>query len=157
MIQTTTTTTTTTSCCPRYSPNNPLPEGLECRRGDTTDSKAAMEKDAILKDLAGNTNNKNYIDNRDDDGDDGSILLCTDFWQQHIDCQPLAWRLNIGVCASQAPFVNGFIFYVRETGDDASYAEGWLLLAGSHRETANHGLGITVAISSRLLGSNNGE
>jgi hypothetical protein len=51
-----------------------------------------------------------------------------------LDFEPPAVRLVIGVCASEIPSavekIDGSVL-LRETGDDASYAEGWRRLPGT--------------------------
>ena len=98
---------------------------LHSQLGDTTDSGAALEGDALLKRLADQAA-----------GDEaaqlyGALPLCTCFWHRAMDYQPPA-GLDIGVCASQIPFADGSVM-LRETGDDASYAEDWLRLAGTEK------------------------
>jgi hypothetical protein len=86
--------------------------------GDTTDSKEALAKDTVLANLANLT--------------DSALPLCTCFWQREIDFRPPTGGLDIGVCASGPANSDGSID-MRETGDDASYAEGWHRLLGSER------------------------
>lgn len=95
---------------------------LDAKLGDTTDSGAALAGDALLKQL---------VDQMADDTTSryGALPLCTCFWRRVMDYQPPA-GLDIGVCASQIPFADGSVL-LRETGDDASYAEDWLRLAGT--------------------------
>ncbi|KAL3805520.1 hypothetical protein ACHAW5_011191 [Stephanodiscus triporus] len=84
--------------------------------GDTT-SGEALAKDDVLAQLA-----------RDAKG--GALGLCTCFWRRDIDYQPPSGNLDVGVCASSPPNVDGSID-LRETGADASYAEGWIRLPGT--------------------------
>lgn len=84
--------------------------------GDTT-SGDAIAKDKVLAHLAA-------------EAKDGALGLCTCFWRRDIDYQPPSGGLDIGVCASEPPNADGSID-LRETGDDASYAEGWHRLPGS--------------------------
>ena len=95
---------------------------LDCQPGDTTKTKEALQKDFVLKEIVESNSCKTNED---------SVGLCTCFWRRDIDCQPDSTRLDIGVCASQAPFMDGSLL-MRETGDDASYAEGWHRLAGTN-------------------------
>jgi hypothetical protein len=85
-----------------------------------------LAEDKILADLARQTS---------PDGDDatGKIGLCTLFWRRDLDFQPPPNGLDIGVCASEMPTAadkDGSVL-LRETGDDASYAEGWRRLPGT--------------------------
>ena len=93
--------------------------------GDTTDSNEALAKDAILAHLA-------HQDSSDDPPVAGgtALPLCTCFWERNIDFRPPTGGLDIGVCASGPPNSDGSID-MRETGEDASYAEGWHRLPGS--------------------------
>jgi len=92
---------------------------LQFSMGDNTNSKQAVAKDQILADLAkAATTNPS------------AMPLCTCFWKRHIDYQPPSGRLDIAVCASAPPNADGSAD-LRETGDDASYAEGWHRLSGS--------------------------
>jgi hypothetical protein len=84
--------------------------------GDTT-SGAALAKDDALAQLARDAKN-------------GAIGLCTCFWRRDIDYQPPFGGLDVGVCASSPPNADGSID-LRETGADASYAEGWVRLPGT--------------------------
>lgn len=77
--------------------------------GDTT-SGEALQKDSVLADLA---------------RANAGLSLCTCFWRRDLDYQPPTGGLDVGVCASEAPKPDGSVL-LRETGDDASYAEGWL-------------------------------
>jgi hypothetical protein len=80
--------------------------------GDTT-SGIAIEQDKVLAQLAANA--KDNVD---------ALSLCTCFWRRDIDFQPPSGGLDVGVCASEPKNADGSID-LRETGDDASYAEGW--------------------------------
>ena len=91
---------------------------LEYKPGDTT-SGEALTKDKILAQLA-------------TEGRKCAISLCTCFWHRDLDYQPPSGGLDIGVCASGAPHSDGSIL-LRETGVDASYAEGWLRLPGTEK------------------------
>ena len=98
---------------------------LQVTEGDTTKTKGvALTADTVFQDLIKKNTNSN------------EIPFCTCYWRRLIDCQPLSKRLDIGICASQRPCVDGSI-YMRETGDDASYAEGWLKLADSTSSSTN--------------------
>lgn len=88
---------------------------LECSLGDTTNGEA-LKKDAILADLV-KTNA-------------GPLPLCTCFWQREIDYQPPSGGLDVGVCATSPQNSDGTVD-MRETGDDASYAEGWRRMVGT--------------------------
>ena len=88
---------------------------LCCSPGDTT-SGDALKKDTVLADLA----NANA----------GPIPLCTCFWKREIDYQPPTGGLDIGVCATSQTNADGSVD-MRETGDDASYAEGWRRVPGT--------------------------
>ncbi|KAL7571839.1 hypothetical protein ACA910_002917 [Epithemia clementina (nom. ined.)] len=102
---------------------------LDCRLGDTTESGAALQQDAFLKDLA----DKASADHQDSfAGGAQPLALCTCFWRRDLDYQPTPSGLDIGVCASQIPFSDGSVL-LRETGADASYAEEWLRLAGTDK------------------------
>jgi hypothetical protein len=90
-------------------------------------SGQALKKDKILADLA------RQISPDGDDDDAGRVGLCTLFWRRDLDFQPPSGGLDIGVCASGIPTAtdkDGSIL-LRETGDDASYAEGWRRLPGT--------------------------
>ena len=91
---------------------------LDYTPGDTT-SGEALSKDIVLAELASKAK-------------DGTLSLCTCFWRRDIDYQPPSGGLDIGVCASEAPNPDGSID-LRETGDDASYAEGWHRLPGTNK------------------------
>ena len=93
---------------------------LQYTEGDTT-SEEALAKDAPLAQLAQVASSKN--------GNNGAIGLCTCFWRRAIDYQSPSGGLDIGVCAP--PNTDGSID-LRETGDDASYAEGWHRLPHSN-------------------------
>lgn len=85
--------------------------------GDTT-SGVALECDVPLAELSQGTN--------------AAIPLCTCYWRRDMDYRPPSGGLDVGVCAS-GPILNeddGTI-EMRETGDDGSYAEGWLRLPGT--------------------------
>lgn len=86
---------------------------LDYKVGDTTSSGDALAKDHELAVLA-------------KDNSKGSMELCTCFWKRHIDYQPPTGGLDIGVCASGSPDPDDGSILLRETGEDASYAEGWL-------------------------------
>jgi hypothetical protein len=89
---------------------------LEYTVGDTTNGDA-LSKDTFLAQIAANAG-------------DGALPLCTCFWKREIDYQPPSVALDIGVCASEPPNADGSID-LRETGADASYAEGWHRLPGT--------------------------
>jgi len=91
---------------------------LQVSPGDTTSSGEALSKDKILTDLASDS--------------DSAIPLCTCFWKRDIDYQPPSGGLDIGVCASASSLQSSGTVDLRETGDDASYAEGWRRLAGTN-------------------------
>ena len=82
---------------------------LDVKVGDTTDGQA-LAKDAVLKKLA--------------DDPKALIPLCVCFWRRDLDYQPPTGGLDVGVCASAAAVTDGHLL-LRETGDDASYAEDW--------------------------------
>lgn len=102
---------------------------LDSQLGDTTESGEALKQDVILKELADHA----AADDTQQQQHNKALLLntCSCFWRRDIDYQPPA-GLDIGVCASQIPFADGSVL-MRETGDDASYAEGWLRLAGTNQ------------------------
>jgi len=52
------------------------------------------------------------------------LPLCTCVWKREIDYQPPSGSLDVGVCAS-APIASDGSTILRETGQDASYAEDW--------------------------------
>lgn len=91
---------------------------LQFSLGDTTESKEALAKDTVLAGLAKQA--------------DSALPLCTCFWKREIDYQPPTGGLDIGVCAAGQANSDGSID-MRETGDDASYAEGWHRLVGSEQ------------------------
>lgn len=91
---------------------------LNFQLGDTSSGRA-LEKDSELRELAACQ-------------DPQAIPLCTCFWRRDLDYQPPSGGLDIGICASGPPASDGSIL-LRETGDDASYAEGWLRLAGTEK------------------------
>ena len=86
--------------------------------GDTT-TGTAIDKDKILAQLA-----EKAKDNSE------ALSLCTCFWRRDIDYQPPSGGLDVGLCASSPKNSDGSID-LRETGDDASYAEGWHRLPNS--------------------------
>jgi hypothetical protein len=92
---------------------------LQYSVGDTT-SGEALAKDTVLAQLAADAK----------DGNGGALPLCTCFWRRDIDYQPPSGGLDVGVCASDAAAADGSI-ELRETGEDASYAEGWQRLPGT--------------------------
>lgn len=83
---------------------------LDVKMGDTTDGQA-LAKDVTLKKLV--DNNKQAV-----------IPLCVCFWRRDLDYWPPSGGLDVGVCASAADVEDGHL-WLRETGDDASYAEDW--------------------------------
>jgi hypothetical protein len=90
-----------------------------------------LTEDKILADLARQTNQEDG-DNADSAAAAvGRIGLCTCFWRRDLDYQPPSGGLDVGVCASEMPAADGSVF-LRETGDDASYAEGWRRLPGTN-------------------------
>mmetsp|Transcript_43497 Transcript_43497/g.92477 ORF Transcript_43497/g.92477 Transcript_43497/m.92477 type:complete len:272 (+) Transcript_43497:598-1413(+) len=91
---------------------------LQVSLGDTTTSGEALAKDKLLSALANNSGT--------------AIPLCTCFWKRDIDYQPPSGGLDIGVCTSSSPLESDGKVDLRETGDDASYSEGWRRLAGTH-------------------------
>ena len=101
---------------------------LDCQAGDTTRTKEALKQDTQLQELVAQQQKTTSATGGN------SIPLRTCYWHRHIDCQPLPVRQDIGVCCGShsSPFVDGSS-YMRETGDDASYAEGWWRLAGTEQ------------------------
>lgn len=89
--------------------------------GDTTPSGQALARDEILAQLA-----RDAATN----GNANGLQLCTCLWQRDIDYQPPTGSLDVGVCASEPVRDDGSVF-LRETGADASYAEGWWRLPGT--------------------------
>mmetsp|Transcript_14453 Transcript_14453/g.23912 ORF Transcript_14453/g.23912 Transcript_14453/m.23912 type:complete len:371 (-) Transcript_14453:24-1136(-) len=89
--------------------------------GDTT-SGEALAKDGPLAALLAKSN---------DHG--AAIPPCTCFWRREMDYQPPSGGLDIGVCVGGPLKADGTID-MRETGDDASYAEGWRRLSGTKGE-----------------------
>ncbi|GAX13347.1 hypothetical protein FisN_17Hh290 [Fistulifera solaris] len=55
----------------------------------------------------------------------GPIPLSTCTWHRMIDSQPPTGSPDIGVCCASAPMGADGSVDIRETGHDASYAEGW--------------------------------
>jgi len=90
---------------------------LQCSLGDTSNGQA-LKEDKILADLA--------------KSNAGPLPLCTCFWIREIDYQPPTGGLDIGVCASSPMKADGTVD-MRETGDDASYAEGWRRTVGTSK------------------------
>lgn len=86
---------------------------LDFKEGDTTRSGEAIRKDELLATLAAEREN-----------DSKGLSLCTCFWRRDIDYWPPSGALDIGVCASEPMATDGSVL-LRETGDDASYAECW--------------------------------
>lgn len=84
---------------------------LQYSPGDTTDSHEALQKDVTLRALADQT---------------PLIDLCTCFWRRDIDYQPPSGGLDIGVCVSESQRRTDGSLLLRETGEDGSYAEGWV-------------------------------
>ena len=98
---------------------------LTVEPGDTTPQKLAQLHDPILEQLS--TQSTRSCTHQ-------SSLpppLFTCHWQRHVDYQPPAKRQDIGVCSPQLPPAADGSFLLRETGDDASYAEDWLRLASA--------------------------
>jgi len=109
---------------------------LEYRPGDATESGLALQQDAVLQGHVERLNKK-----RNDTSDDVSnaaspcVPLCTCHWHRHLDYQPPTGGQDIGVCAGAAPPAvdpstakvakSSPCLVMRETGDDASYAEDW--------------------------------
>jgi hypothetical protein len=87
---------------------------LEYKTGDKTKGKA-LKKDKALASLAKSKN-------------EAAVPLCTCTWHRDIDYQPPSGSLDVGVCASGPPNEGGTVD-LRETGEDASYAEGWRRLS----------------------------
>jgi hypothetical protein len=114
---------------------------LDYKRGDTTDSGLALSQDATLASLA-----------KTAETDGRCLPLCTCFWRRDVDYQPPTGGLDVGVCASGLPREDGSVL-LRETGDDASYAEGWLRLAGSE---AGPFLALELASENGLEGARRG-
>lgn len=90
---------------------------IDYKVGDTTSSGDAVKKDEILAKLAAERKE-----------DAKGLPLCTCFWRRDIDYQPPSGGLDIGVCASEVLAEEDGSVLLRETGDDASYAEGWFRL-----------------------------
>ena len=88
---------------------------LDFKQGDTTASGEALKKDKALAELAASQA-------------PGCIPLCTCLWRRDLDFQPPSGGFDIGVCASGPPDAGDGTILMRETGEDASYAEGWLRL-----------------------------
>lgn len=86
---------------------------LKCHQGDVT-SGTALEKDIVLLECC--KNNK------------APLQLCTCIWERMIDYQPPSGGADVGVCASYSEQQTDGSLYIRETGQDASYAEGWYRL-----------------------------
>jgi hypothetical protein len=94
---------------------------LDYQVGDTTDG-TALKQDSILAQLATERLASS----------DGGLGLCTCFWRRDLDYQPPSGGLDVGVCASEAPEASSTVL-LRETGSDASYAEGWLRSPHTHQ------------------------
>jgi hypothetical protein len=88
--------------------------------GDTTESHEALAHDVILAQLAQTS------------ASSAALPLCTCVWQRDIDFRPPTGGLDIGVCAAGPAHSDGSVD-MRETGADASYAEGWHRLSGSEQ------------------------
>jgi hypothetical protein len=84
--------------------------------GDST-SGEALANDAQLVELSKSEN--------------AAIPLCTCFWRRDMDYQPPPEGLDVGVCASGPANTDDGTIDMRETGASATYAEGWLRLAGT--------------------------
>jgi hypothetical protein len=95
---------------------------LDYQVGDTTDG-TALRQDSILAQLATERLSSS----------DGGLGLCTCFWRRDLDYQPPSGGLDVGVCASEAPTDDSGAVLLRETGIDASYAEGWLRSLHTHQ------------------------
>jgi hypothetical protein len=91
---------------------------LQVTFGDATKG-AALNSDTILAELAASK-------------DPSVIPLCTCVWRRNIDFQPPTGNLDVGVCVSEPRRDDGSTF-LRETGQDASYAEGWLRSANTEK------------------------
>lgn len=83
---------------------------LKFHPGDIT-SGMALEKDSVLLECCKN--------------DKAPLPLCTCIWERMIDYQPPSGGLDVGVCASYSQQSADGSMKIRETGQDASYAEGW--------------------------------
>ena len=88
---------------------------LHYSSGDTTDGRALRE-DGALANLAQQS--------------ESVLPLCTCYWERDIDYQPPTGGLDVGVCATGPMNADGTLD-MRETGDDAGYAEGWRRMVGT--------------------------
>ena len=95
---------------------------IDYKDSDTTSSGDAVKKDEILAKLAAERKE-----------DSKGLTLCTCFWRRDIDYQPPSGGLDIGVCASEVLAEEDGSGLLRETGDDASYAEGWFRLPHTNK------------------------
>jgi hypothetical protein len=84
---------------------------LNVADGDTTTSGRALQRDS---DLA-----------------NGEGELCTCLWHRHVDFQPPSGELDLGVCRIEPASPDDGSVFMRETGEDASYAEGWRKYGGA--------------------------
>lgn len=106
-------------------------------RGDATTTShrgVAVAADPVLRQLSAAASQQQEQPQEGEEGEPPFLPpLFTCHWQRSVDCQPPATRLDVGVCAPQRPLVatDGSVLLMRETGDDAGYAEDWLLLPSS--------------------------
>ena len=117
---------------------------LTVTEGDTTPHQVAVKNDPVLKQLSSSAAfcSSSSLP---------SLFTC--HWERRIDCQPPATRLDVGVCAPQLPpLANGSIL-LRETGDDASYAEDWLLL-GTGSSSSSSSSSICTSMAATLVTEN---
>ncbi|GAX09243.1 hypothetical protein FisN_17Lh290 [Fistulifera solaris] len=104
--------------------NEDLMEVLSCQKSfagilnyehTNPDSCATIQSDNVLANL----------------NHDGPIPLSTCAWHRMIDYQPPTGNPDIGVCCASGPMGADGSIDIRETGYDASYAEGWHRLPGT--------------------------
>lgn len=82
-----------------------------------TAAETALDRDGILRSLP------------------APYIRC--YWERRVDRQPPAERLDVGICAIQRSLVDG-TQTMRETGDDGSYAEEWIRLAGTNHSECGY-------------------
>jgi len=106
---------------------------LEYKAGDSTTSGEALKKDKILARLAKEATEADKGSGRNGGtAARGAMKLCTCFWRRDLDYQPPSGGLDVGVCASEQVRPDGSVL-LRETGEDGSYAEGWLRAPDTER------------------------
>ncbi|KAL7549587.1 hypothetical protein ACHAWF_012851 [Thalassiosira exigua] len=93
---------------------------LEVALGDATTSGDALRKDPALAKLVADAEASGAVPG-----------LCTCTWRRDVDYQPPTGDVDRGVCCASGPPEPDGSVDLRETGHDASYAEGWRRIPGT--------------------------